>query len=160
MTSESAFWKLSEYVRGRLEAIAPAQGYFNTAGSVVPGPIAIEEIDGELESPGFAYEIADIATIADERTFDEDKAITTVTVHGYKKTSQVGAEWKLEANLEASRLHHDLWKALMESQGMGCNAHKVEAASPNRWGLVPGMPGWVEAVTTVLVYHALSYRGE
>ncbi len=160
MTSESVFWKLSEYVRGRLEAIAPAQGYFNTAGSVVPGPISIEEVDGEFESPCFSYEVADIATLGDERTFDEDKAITTVTVHAYKKTDKVGAEWKLAANLEGSRLHKDTWKALMQSQGMGCNAHKVEAASPSRWALVPGMPGWVEAVTTVLVYHALSYSAE
>ena len=160
MPNDFAVWNLAEFVRGRLEGITLSNGYWNEQRRVRSGHLTIEEIQGSLENPCFTYEIDDIATIAEERGFDTDAAITAVSVRGYKKTDWGGEQWVLEREREASRLLKDLWVAMLskQAQGLGCNSFKQEATSPTRWALVPGMPGWVECVLTVAVSHQLMFN--
>lgn len=153
--SEPSRWALKEYVRGQLEAI-DVDEYWNTARRVLHGHVSSEEIQGDLESATFSFEIDDSLTNEEEQLPELDRAITTLSVRGYKKTPWQLEEEKSLRDHEAERLLQDSGRAIMRNPGMQCNASRALVVSQK---VMQSTSGWVESEIVFSIYHDQGYVG-
>lgn len=152
-------WLLKEYVRGALEGI-DVDKYWNSARQVLHGHVSNEEIQGDLESATFSYEIEDGVTNEEEQLPNLDRAITTLTVRGYKKTQWQQESEKSLRDHEAERLLQDSARAVLWNRGVGpgmqCNASRALIVSQK---VSQEVSGWVGSEIVFNIYHDQGYIG-
>jgi hypothetical protein len=154
-------WLLRSYVHAALEDVDVDQ-YWNAAREVFWGHRPIEQIQGDVETVAFSHQLDDGQTNEEQELPNLDRAITTLSVKGYKKTPWQQESDRPKREKEAERLLQDSARAVFWNRGVGpgmqCNASRAVVTSQKTM-LPDAMPGWVESELIVQIYHDQGYVG-